>query len=46
MRERAIGCRALGIFCEKCTKLDANGPKEMLHLNKLHILAIYAGWWI
>lgn len=27
-----------------CTKLDANGSKEMLHFNKLHILAIQLHW--
>lgn len=26
---------------QNCTKLDANGWKEMLHFNKFHIVAIY-----
>lgn len=47
MRMGAIGWCGIWFFLlRNCTKLDANGLKEMLHFNKIHILAIYGGCWI
>lgn len=45
INERASHRTLCGLnILRNCTKLDANGLKEMLHFNKLRILAIYTGW--